>query len=351
MQTKVANFPYGTKNPYQDMMYSACSPEFTLSAPREVSFAQFANPDFRAAHGIIHLHWDDRLFRIVESDDTSPLFQEVKRGLERYRENGGRLIWTIHNQAAHSQTELTDNFRQIRQQLTQMSDLIHVHTPHAARHMISEYGADSEKIRLIPHPSYLGVYEPTEVTLNRSAPANQPIRFLAFGAMRGNRDLDKLHEAARKLTNRGHSFELSVVGKVFRSGRRLMRRMQVNPNVTVISDRVPDDEIPTIFSQSHVYTLPSMNTFTSGTAMLAQTFGLPIIGPDIDPHKHTTPEACHDLLYPAQNPRGLIRTMMRVMEMSKDELNEKRQACLQFAVARQPAHISGQLKQALAELT
>lgn len=350
MPTKIVNIPYGKKNPYQDMMYSACGPEFSLTAPRNAPLSEFAKADFQPENGIIHIHWDDRLFPEPEFGRPETSFHAARIGLKQYQANGGRLIWTIHNQFAHSEEGETIHFRENRRQLAQIVDLIHVHTPHAGQHMVSEYGADPDKLRLIPHPSYLSVYEPAVQTLQRPMAIRDHTRFLTFGTMRSSRELDRLQHASKKLTNRGYEFHLSVVGRVFPSGRRLMRRMQANPNISVVPDRIPDDKIPSVFSQAHAYMLPSTTTFTSGTAMLAQTFGLPIIGPDIEPHKQTTPEACHDLLYPVENPRGLIRTMIRVIGMSEEELAEKRQACLDFAEKRHPDRVSNDLKRALSEL-
>ncbi|MBO9445590.1 glycosyltransferase family 4 protein [Ruegeria sp. R14_0] len=350
MPTNVVNIPYGTKNPYQNMMYSACAPEFNLSGPRTVLFSEFAQPEFQAENEIIHIHWDDRLFGNPESEEENTIFPIAFDRLRQFQANGGRIIWTIHNKFAHAAADQSAIFCESRRQLAQLVDLVHVHTPNAKHHMISEYGTNPDKLRLIPHPSYLGVYEPAEHTLNRPLPLRDTTRLLTFGAMRGSRELDRLQQATQKLTNRGYEFHLSVVGRVFRSGRRLARRIQRNPNNTVVADRIPDEEVAHVFSQAHAYVLPSTTTFTSGTAMLAQTFGLPLIGPDIDPHKQTTPEACHDLLYPAQNPRGLIRMLMRVIAMSDAELIEKRKACFEFAIAREPARISNDLKMALSEL-
>lgn len=350
MSTNVVNIPYGTKNPYQDMMYSACAPEFILCGQRPVLFSEFARPEFQAENGIIHVHWDDRLFGNPENEEDNAVFSVAYDRLQKFKANGGQLIWTIHNKSAHAAAEQSEIFRENRRQLAQLVDLIHVHTPDARHYMISECGANSDKLRLIPHPSYLGVYEPAEQTLTRPLVPRKVTQFLTFGAMRGNRELDRLQQASQKLTNRGYEFHLSVVGRVFRSGRRLARRMQQNLNNTVVTDRIPDEDVARVFSQSHAYVLPSTTTFTSGTAMLAQSFGLPIIGPDIDAHKQTTPEACHDLLYPTRNPRGLIRMLMRVIEMRDEELLEKRNACFEFAQQRHPQRISRLLAGALAEL-
>lgn len=352
MQTRVLNIPYGTKNPYQNMMYSACEPEFSLAAMKQLNFAEIAKPEFQTEHGILHIQWDDRLFPIKDGEDpaNNALFQDAVSGLELYKSNGGRVIWTIHNRTAHSAREGNDGFHAARRKLAELVDMIHVHTPNARQHMIAQYDAEPNKICLIPHPSYLGVYESAEITLARLMQPRDQTHFLTFGAMRGNRELDRLHFAIRKLTNRGFDFHMSVVGRVFRPSRRLVRRLDAISNVTVIGERVEDEAIPSVFSQAHAYVLPSTQTFTSGTAMLAMTFGLPVVAPDIEPHRQTTPDSCHDLLYPAQNPRGLIRMMMKVMEMSDSELAEKRRACFEFAQERAPERISRKLAEALTVL-
>lgn len=352
MPTNVVNIPYGVKNPYQNMMYMSCGPEFALSTMRNSDVNSVGQSEFQSENGIVHIHWDDRLFRAAGEEGLQPdqSFLNTRDALRRFQDNGGRILWTIHNRFAHSQASDNDGLKAVRQHLVNLVDLVHVHTPHAKRYMIEEYGADPDTIRLIPHPSYLGVYESEDTTLNRSMASRDTTRFLTFGAMRGNRELDRLEFAARKLTKRGYDFRLSVIGRTVRANRRLIRRMQSNPNVTVVPERIPDSEIPAVFAAAHTYVLPSTTTFTSGTAMLAQSFGLPIIGPDIEPHRHTTPDDCHDLLYPTDSPRGLIRMLMRVMDMSDEELGQKRKACLDFSAKRHPSLISESLKHTLLEL-
>ncbi len=350
--TKVANIPFGTGNPYQHMMYQKCGPEFILRGARNGEFATFGQPEFRKQHGIVHLHWDDRLFQSKDglADSHILRFQIAHDNLSQFQDNGGRVIWTIHNQVAHSNPGEIELFRASRIQLTKLVDLIHVHTPHAKKHMIKEYNADPKKIRLIPHPSYLDVYEDSQITLNRPLPARNKTRFLTFGTMRGGRELNILHAAVAKLSRRGYDFRLHVAGKVFPANRRVIRQLQSVDTVDVTDTRIPNEDIPEVFAQAHAYVLPSAQTFTSGTAMLALSFGLPIIAPDTAAHRDTTPEACHDLLYQPHNARGLIRMLRHVMQMTDQELSEKRQACFDFATARHPENVSQMLANTLKEL-
>ncbi|WP_051927649.1 glycosyltransferase family 4 protein [Ruegeria halocynthiae] len=350
--TKIVNVPYGVQNPYQNMMYSACKPEFILTSGKKMSFTEFAAPAFQTEHGCVHIHWDDRLFSLGDhaTEDQKILFQQATESLRQYKINGGRILWTIHNRHAHSGTGVSESFREGRRQLAELVDIIHVHTPHAMQHMIDTYQADPEKMRLIPHPSYLGVYEDTLTTLDRAFPTRDKTRFLTFGTMRGSRELDKLHVAAAKLSRRDYDFHVHVAGKVFPASRRVIRGLQNIDAVTVTGTRIPNEDIPKVFAQAHAYILPSTQTFTSGTAMLALSFGLPIIAPDTAAHRGTTPESCHDLLYQPHHTKGLIRMIRHVIQMTDEELSERRQACFDFAQARAPHVISGQLKRVFEDM-
>jgi beta-1,4-mannosyltransferase len=129
----------------------------------------------------------------------------------------------------------------------------------------------------------------------------------------------------------------------------MLRLLNTNPNIDLRTDRIPDEEIPEIFGASHVFLAPYQSMFTSGSVMLALTFGLPIIGPNIRELRETTPEACHDLLYDPASPRGLIRSMLQFIEMSDTDLRKVRMACFEFAKERGPDICSAEIAKLLTQ--
>ncbi|WP_419739263.1 hypothetical protein [Ruegeria sp.] len=118
--------------------------------------------------------------------------------------------------------------------------------------MISEYGADASRIHVISHPSYLGSYESQDITLARPMPDRSPNEFLFFGMFRGEKGAERIRDAAAKLTKRDYDDRLNMYGKAFSSQRRLLRRLGWNENISLGTDRIPDEEIPQVFSNAHV---------------------------------------------------------------------------------------------------
>jgi glycosyltransferase involved in cell wall biosynthesis len=340
---KMLCLPSTSGNPYQSLLYSQLPPGFESEFAGPAGLERLDAGDF----SVVHIHWDDRMFG--RSDDARTNEADLDAGLatlRQFKKNGGRIVWTIHNDAPHKARDL-DTFQRGRRELSTLADAIHVHAEHAADHMVSTYGAARNKLHVIPHPSYLGAYEPAARTLLRKLPKADTRQFLFFGMFRGPKGIHAIADVAGKLTKRTVPYHLRMYGKAFSSQARMLRGLDANPNVDLRTDRIPDDDIPGIFGASHVFLAPYQSLFTSGSVMLALTFGLPIIGPNIRELRETTPEACHDLLYDPASPRGLIRSMLQFIDMSDTDLRKLRKACFDFAKDRAPDKIGTEIAKPL----
>lgn len=340
---KMLCFASADGNPYQRLLYSDIREclEIEFSGPRALSSLKHKKFD------VIHLHWEDRIFG--RGEDVIENRSELATALEQlsaFKRQGGRIVWTIHNRVPHKEGDV-ETFRDARRKLAKLADAIHVHAPHASEHMQTVYGAPGHKIHVIPHPSYLGAYEPEARTLKRGLSESKIREFLFFGMFRAAKGIHEIQNVAAKLTKRDVSYHLRMYGRAFGPQARLVRRLEENSRIDVRPDRIPDDEIPEIFGKSHIFLAPYQSLFTSGSVMLAQTFGLPIIGPNIRELRETTPEACHHLLYDPNAPRGLIRSMLRAVEMSQAELMTARRACFAFAQERSPELVAASISRLL----
>lgn len=269
--------------------------------------------------------------------------------LTAFKQSGGQILWTIHNRRAHFERD-ADTFAWGRGQLCALADLVHVHALHAARHMIEDWGVAPEKIRIIRHPSYLGAYEPAEITLARTLPPSPTRRFLFFGTMRGNKGVALLPEAIARLAQHRADFDLLIAGKTMRRAMRRMQPVLDLPQVHVKDGFIPDAEVPGIFAEGQVFLAPFGDFFTSGSVMLAQTFGLPVIGPNREEMRAITPPGNHDLLYDGQRPKPLVQMMKRLIDMGDEELQKRRDLCFDFARATAPEVISASLGTAIRSL-
>ena len=338
---KMLCLPSAGGNPYQALMYGELTSEHDIEFENPNGLSRLDEGEFAT----VHIHWDDRMFGRGDSEQANEnTLNAALDRLRKFKSSGGRIVWTIHNDTPHKAIDL-ETFRKGRFALCQLADVIHVHADHAADHMVKAYGARKETLHVVPHPSYLGAYEPAEQTLHRPFPAADKRQFLFFGMFRGSKGIHAIREVAGKLTKRNVPYHLKMYGKAFSSQVRLLRLLAANVNIDLRTDRIPDSEVPEIFGSSHVFLAPYQSLFTSGSVMLALTFGLPIIGPNIRELRETTPDECHGLLYDPQSPRGLIRSMLRYVEMSDDDLRNLRSACLSYAKDRDPNQVSAQLSQ------
>lgn len=343
---KLLCLPSAAGNPYQGLLYSECVKHLEIVYAGPDGLKHLDTDDF----AVVHLHWDDRIFgRQHDAARESAILRDAIARLEAFQAAGGQIIWTVHNRDPHKIINY-DAFRRGRQKIADLSDVIHVHAPHAKDFLISNYQVSPDKIHVVPHPSYLGAYEDPVVTLGRSLPTLERRDFLFFGMFRGDKGIHQIRNVAGKLTKRQIPYHLRMYGKAFQSQARLLRLLGANPNVDLRTDRIPDADIPDIFGQGQVFLAPYNSLFTSGSVMLALTFGLPVIGPDIRELRETTPEACHDLLYDAASPRGLIRSMLRMVEMNDTDLSNRREACLAYAKDMSPERIGDRFQALLPRL-
>lgn len=338
-QRKMLCLPSTAGNPYQTLLYCGLPSGLEREFAGPGALHRLNETDF----DLVHIHWDDRMFgRDDDAAANEAALDAALDTLRRFKARGGRILWTIHNDTPHRARNL-GTFQRGRHALGALADAIHVHADHAADHMAATYDVPREKLHVIPHPSYLGAYETIAKTTARKLPDSDIRQFLFFGMFRGPKGIHAIRDAAGKLTKRQVPYHLRMYGKAFSSQARLLRLLEANENIDLRTDRIPDEEIPEIFGASHVFLAPYESLFTSGSVMLALTFGLPVIGPNIRELRETTPEACHHLLYDPASPRGLIRSMLHFIDMSDTDLLAARKACFAFAKSRSPRKIGAEI--------
>lgn len=344
----VVNLIYNHGNPYQGLMYSDTAGPVRLEAGAKGMLGQICASPVAGRPRAVHVHWDDRMFgRNPDREANEASAEAILCDLAQYRADGGRIIWTVHNRVAHASRD-TETLHAARLRLADLADLVHVHAAHAAAYVADEYGVRSERLCIAPHPSYLGAYEPAEATLARP-PVEGPTQFLHFGYFRSNKGSDEVVRAASALSKRNTiDWRLSIVGRAFRSGIRTLRAADRLANVTTSAEAIPDEDIPDLFGGASFYVAPFRDLFTSGSIMLALTYGLPVLGPSTPAMRESTPKECHDLLYPDDgHPRRLLRAMTMAGQMDPAERAERRAACFRFAQERSPQAMSRILMRAI----
>lgn len=288
----------------------------------------------------LHIHWDEAFGNHHPPERQSEARDAFIGTLGRYIASGGRVAWTLHNERPHEPKDLA-TFMDVRCFVAGAASLVHVHSEAARSLAIESFGADPGKVVVIPHPSYVDFYS------RRDCAARVPgsNRFLSFGRIRRYKAIDRLSDAFLRLPDPSRVAGLHICGSVHPDvsldlgdlGRRVPLRTSLQ--------RIPDDEVPAIFANADYLVLSHSAALTSGSAMLAATFGVPVIAPDVGGLKEGLPKELDILSYDPGDPDGLVRAIDRACSLDRDQHAALRNACLEHAQRLSPLNQSRRLKQ------
>ena len=235
---------------------------------------------------IFHIHWF-YIFRIPSLD-----FGIFKTVMKYYcllfmyftKLLGYKLIWTIHEVIAH--TAITDNDIAISQSISQRMSLIAnvkiIHSSSVIDEML-ENKLNIDNSVIIPHGSYVGVY-PDSITRDKAREELEikpkEIMILFFGLVRPYKGVDDLIEAYSKLITK--HVKLVIVGKCIdlKLNKKILK-YQKSIKFEFYNGHVSDDEVAKYFKASDIVCLPFKEITTSGSVLLALSFGKPIVAPRI----------------------------------------------------------------------
>jgi glycosyltransferase involved in cell wall biosynthesis len=234
----------------------------------------------------IHLHWLHVFYR----HDGRPLRSVIAAlgfaaMLVAARLLGYRLVWTMHNARPHdSPTPAADAIaRLVAANLAEV--VIHCE---AARPLLARqkrFGG----VHAIPHGSYAGFYADSlsrEEARRRLGIDGRRTVFVAFGLIRAYKGLDRLVDAFVELSREVAADErpvLLVVGKPREAAdERLVEAIRArcgDADVRWKLGFVPDDDVQLYMRAADFAALTFERVLVSGSAILALSFGVPLVAP------------------------------------------------------------------------
>lgn len=328
------HYDFSHSNPYQGLIYSEWNGAAVSMPLRRASLARrLGLLDW------LHLHWDEHVFPSRNRAETERQIGHLKD----FTGAGGRLMYTVHNYAPHETTaEDLPLFERTRQYLIDIADVIHVHSRYAGAHVRDRYGADPARLLCVQHPSYGGAYGPPL----SHRPDSGRCRLLCFGQMRPYKGLDTLFEGLRGIGAQHDRIEVHLAGRG--SGRWAAA---AGETVTVrISDGfIPDDAVAGLFAEADFVVFTFDRQLTSGSFMLAFTFGVPPIFPRLPSLLEVTPPELQVLSYEPGNADDLGRVILHACAMSDAERRALGRRCTELAEVHAPEHASRALWQAVSD--
>ncbi len=338
----VIAFPdYARQNPYQRLAYAAL-PEGRLS------YGTLAEAVAAAEQGrqvTFHLHWEDALYRNLRREAWPAAQAAALAELDRLKVAGGRFLWTLHNIEPHDLDGRAA--RRFMAALAARADALHLHSDWAARQAIELFDAEPAKIHVIPHPSYRGLYPVPPDRASARAELGLPEGrrvVLMFGNLRGYKGFEEALEALR---GSGADLQLVIAG---RAGPYDPVADVGDPRVTILKGYVDDALVSRFFAAADYALFPFRRISTSGSLLLALTFGVPVIAPAVPALAETVRDGREGLLFDPADPRALARAL--TMAATQEESLRQRQgrAALARAKAFPPERFAQQMAALLEEL-
>lgn len=322
---------YSRTNPYQRLLAQGMAERGVATVPyprgprpRLFPIARWMLPSARRGD-VLHLHWTDVFMRSGS---------RVRRALEGVRflldlllvrASGMRLAWTLHNMDAHDGAMPAID-RVFARATAALAGVVIVHSDAAAVLARQHLRVPGRKLQVIPQGHYRGVYGlPVAREDARAAlglPATARI-FLFAGMVRRYKGLEELLDAWRcSMPAGGDDAPLLLVAGLAKEDAyaRTIQALAAaaGGNVRLDLRWLGDQELPLYLGAADVAVFPFRKITNSGSILLALSYGLPVIAPDLPVLREMLGEAT-GLLYPPEE-GGLQDALARAGTMDLDHL-------------------------------
>lgn len=325
----LAYAPVARRNQFQVMLYSqARSQRFRLMPLTRLSLlprVPWVGPV------VSHLHWlhegTSKAQGLEEADNAVLAFDSL---LHQIKRAGHQIVWTVHNVLPHD-SRWPEHDAKIHQLMADAADVVHVMSQQSRVICAPHYQWAAEKELFVPHPSYAGAH--ADWIGRPQARADFRIQddefvFLSFGAVlpyKGYANLMNAFDAAQRVSCRPLRLVIAGAPAHEELAESLRAWAHGHSNVTLELRTIASDEIQTYFRAADVAVCPYARTLNSGAALMAASFGLPVIGPRVGGFVDNVGEAAA-FLYDPQREGALLDTMLQATQ--EDLLPKSRAASI-----------------------
>jgi glycosyltransferase involved in cell wall biosynthesis len=334
-------------NPYQKLLYSAIGSSYRVEKGSPKMALEALRRDGR---GIFHIHWEESELIHCDTQYTARRARDAYlEQLGEYCRAGGTLVWTVHNLLPH-ELKYVQTFTTFRRRLAALASRILVHNEYAIEMLARQVGGlDRSKVRVLPHPSYLGEYEPVDATLaGIGSPPADPDKLLFFGKIRAYKGVPGLLKKLPASFTAAHGIRLEIRGQPLRAGSVIQEIETLARDRTELAfdfRRVAASAVPQMFRSVGAVVLPYNRFLTSGVAVLGLTLGIPVVAPDVPQMRELFPSSCHGFLFQPRSVKALHRSILTALRLSADSRRSIAEKSIRRAQQYSPRVISAQLGQ------
>jgi beta-1,4-mannosyltransferase len=270
-------------NPYQRLLYRELA-GYGLELEPEAEFRFRWLRRNRGRVEFLHFHWPHGYWRASWRRRGSGrladwLYLGVFAGrLAAARALGFRVAWTIHQIYPHDRAAARLD-RAGARLLARSAAVLLAHDRATADHARSELGRAAQRVSVVPHGSYVGVYQSNrsreEVRRELGLEPSQLV-FLHLGDLRAYKEIGRLLAAFR-------SAELPEAALVVAgsddggSSQAVRAAARGDSRIMPLLGFVPDQRVAELYSAADVAVVARNDGGTSGSLILALSMGKPVV--------------------------------------------------------------------------
>ncbi|AFY37241.1 glycosyl transferase group 1 [[Leptolyngbya] sp. PCC 7376] len=305
---------YRQDNPYQGLLANAlneCKTSVFFCKGYRRVFPLFRQLQMQEnSIDVLHIHWLNPYLK--GSNFLIKFFYCLKFLLDiiLVKSRRVRIVWTIHNLIAHNTTfPLLEKW--LKQIFLSYVDQAIVHSKVAKTQVLDTYRVDAQKIAVIPHGHYRQVYmtaiSKEDARRKLSLPVEKTI-FLNFGMIKPYKGLESLLNIWQVDHSLADTAFLVIAGRALEEeyGEAISTQVSQLAHARFVNEFIPNDEVHLYFSAADVVVLPFTRILTSGSLILAMSYGKPVIAPRLENLLETLGEGTY-LLYDDGDKKGLAQ--------------------------------------------
>lgn len=310
-------------NPYGPLLARAMAKKGVNLELGDYAFEKAYLEKKRETCEVLHINWLHHFYRAEDLQMGVTRLNDFVEKLNFAKHLGYRIVWTMHNFYPHERPfpEL-DHLAQLS--MCRLADHVVAHCGYAAE-LARKHFYRLKNLHVIPHGNYIDAYP--NVVLRFEARQQLKIADDAFvyvfvGNARPYKGIERLIEAFGQVAD-----EKSVLLLMMRSGLNPVYAQEIQAKVqdhdrilAFASPFFERDEFQTYLNAADVAVLPFVDVLTSGSALLALSFGKPVILP----HIGCLPEVVDQTmghLFDAKASRGLQAAMLAIRKRDIDALS------------------------------
>jgi len=281
-------FPAWRDNPYLTMLSLAARARQYRFLSATTFSSLIAQGDRLGSGDVLHIHWTSPIIQQAGSrEEAATRLEHLRRALKAWHARGVRLVWTIHNRLPHEMV-YRDKEIQLYRLLAASADRIHVMAPETASLVADVCELPAERVIVIAHPSYAGIYDGTidRAHARRSFGLSREDHSVLFlGQIRPYKGVEALVEAVQRVRRPdGHEPVLLLAGAPKDGAEETIHELvPASLRAHTHFEFVADADIARWFLAADVAVFPYRAILNSGSVHLAATFRVPTILPD-EPH-------------------------------------------------------------------